>query len=62
MPSLEIPKNATPEEIKKALAKFEAKRKKLSKGKLGNAAKFFGMNPNEVDGLTFQKRVRAEWN
>ena len=31
----------------------------LFKGK--SVAKFFGINPNEVDGLTYQKKVRNEW-
>lgn len=31
----------------------------LFKGK--SVAKFFGINKNEVDGLTYQKKVRNEW-
>ena len=55
-----IPKKASKDEIKKKLEEFEKKRKKTS-AKKGNAAKFFGMNPSEVDGLAFQKKVRKEW-
>jgi hypothetical protein len=58
-----IPKNATKAEIKKALAAFEKKLKlKKSKTGRGNIAKHFGSNPAEVDGLKFQKKVRAEWD
>jgi hypothetical protein len=58
-----IPKNATKEEVKKALVKFNRMRKqKRTKGGKGNIAKHFGSNPAEVDGLKFQKKVRAEWD
>ena len=58
-----ISKNATPDEVKKALEKFQKKRvlKKSKPGK-GNIAKYFGSNPHEVDGLKFQKKLRAEWD
>lgn len=58
-----IPKNATNAEVKKAIATFEKKRKS-KKGRTGNGnvAKLFGSNPAEVDGLKFQKKVRAEWD
>ncbi len=58
-----IPKNATKAEIKKAIAAFEKKRElKKNKPRKGNIAKHFGSNPAEVDGLKFQKKVRAEWD
>lgn len=58
-----IPKNATKAEVKKAIAEFEKKRKnKKSKPGKGNVAKLFGSNPSEIDGLDFQKKVRAEWD
>jgi len=58
-----IPKNATKEEIKKVLAVFEKKGKlKKAKAGKGNGAKYFGINPKEVDGLAFQKKVRKEWD
>ena len=58
-----IPKNASPEEVKKALEQFEKKRKsRKSKSEKGSIAKHFGSNPNEVDGLKFQKKVRSEWD
>jgi hypothetical protein len=58
-----IPKNASKEEIKKAIAGFEKKRKKKKsvKGK-GNISKLFGSNPSEIDGLKFQKKIRREWD
>ena len=30
--------------------------------KKGNLKKYFGINPTEIDGLEFQKKVRAEWD
>lgn len=58
-----IPKNATRAEIRKALEDFEKKIKlKKAKAGKGNIAKHFGSNPSEVDGLRFQKKVRAEWD
>lgn len=58
-----IPKNATKAQVKKMIAEFEKKRNrrktKTAKGKL---SKHFGSNPSEVDGLEFQKKVRAEWD
>lgn len=58
-----IPKNATPEEVKKVLKKFEQKRiHRKSKSGKGNITKHFGSNPGEVDGLKFQKKVRSEWD
>ncbi len=56
-----IPKKASKEEIKKKLEEFELKKKKSS-SKKGNASKFFGINPSEVDGLAFQIKVRKEWD
>ncbi|GEM_PF-714439 len=58
-----IPKNATPAQVKKMIAEFEKKRsRKKVKVRKGNLAKHFGSNPAEVDGLAFQKKVRAEWD
>ena len=54
-----IKKNTNRKEIKEALVKMK-KLKNNSKGK-GNIAHLFGSNPNEVDGLLFQKKVRGEW-
>jgi hypothetical protein len=60
---INMPKNASVEEVKKALKKFEQKRKlRKSKNGKGNIAKHFGSNPGEVDGLKFQKKVRSEWD
>lgn len=56
-----IPKKASKDEIKKKLEEFEKKRKEKP-SKKGNAANFFGINPSEVDGLAFQKKVRKEWD
>jgi hypothetical protein len=55
-----IPKKASKEQVKKALSKL-GKKKKNPVGKKGNATKFFGINPDEVDGLVYQKKVRKEW-
>jgi hypothetical protein len=55
-----IPKKASKEQVKEALAALDKKKKSTSR-KRGNAAKFFGINPDEVDGLAFQKKVRKEW-
>jgi hypothetical protein len=48
-------KKNTKKEVEKILKKAARKRK-------GNLKKHFGINPNEVDGLAFQKKVRAEWD
>ena len=56
---IELKKNATRKEIEKALKDIQLAGKKKGKG---NAARFFGINPNEVDGLEFQKKVRKEWD
>jgi hypothetical protein len=57
-----IPKNASKEEIKKNLQKLEKRKTALkSKKRKGKSASLFGSNPNEADGLAFQKKVRAEW-
>lgn len=57
-----IPKNASREEIKKTLQKIEKKKTALKANiRKGKSASLFGSNPNEVDGLAFQKKVRAEW-
>jgi hypothetical protein len=55
-----IPKKASKEQVREAIAALEKKKKAIPQKK-GNAAKFFGINPNEVDGLAFQKKVRREW-
>jgi hypothetical protein len=52
---VEIKKNASKKEVEKVL-------KKLSEKKNGNLKKYFGLNKNNVDGLAFQKKVRAEWD
>ena len=58
-----ISKNATPDQVKKALEKFQQKRMhRKSKSGKGNIIKHFGSNPGEVDGLKFQKKVRSEWD
>ena len=44
---------------KKELQELEELKKK-NKGK-GNISAFFGANPNEIDGVEFQKIVRKEW-
>lgn len=57
---IELAKNATKKQVEEALAKLRVSIKK--KKKKGNIAKLFGSNPNEVDGLAFQKKVRKEWD
>lgn len=54
-----IKKGTKRSEVKKALEKVE-RFKNTSKGK-GNIAHLFGSNPDEGDGLKFQKKVRKEW-
>ncbi len=47
---------------KKAVTKTEIQKpttKEVLKTK--SIARFFGINPNEEDGMTYQKRVRSEW-
>jgi hypothetical protein len=56
---IELPKNASEKQIKEALNKIKRSIKK--NGKEGNIAHLFGANPNELDGLAFQKKVRKEW-
>lgn len=55
-----IPKKASKKQVQEAISVLEKKKKAISRKK-GNASKFFGINPNEVDGLAFQKKVRKEW-
>ncbi|NCU05051.1 MAG: hypothetical protein GXC73_13805 [Chitinophagaceae bacterium] len=59
--TITIPKKASKEQVKEAISKLGKKNKKVAPRK-GNAAKFFGANPNEADGMSFQKKVRKEWN
>ena len=54
-----IKRSATRKEIKEAFKKVE-NAKNAIKGK-GNISHLFGSNPNEVDGLEFQKKARNEW-
>lgn len=54
-----VKKNANKKEVKKAIKQIEQS-KNQSKGK-GNIAHLFGSNPDEADGLQFQKKVRKEW-
>lgn len=54
-----LPKNATKKQMQEALKKVQTELKK--KKRKGNVAHLFGSNPNEVDGLAFQKKVRKEW-
>ncbi len=56
---IELSKNASEKQIKEALNKIRRSIKKNSKE--GNIAHLFGSNPNEVDGLAFQKKARKEW-
>ena len=53
--TVEIKKDASKKEVEKIL-------KKLSEKKNGNLKKYFGANKNGIDGLAFQKKVRAEWD
>lgn len=59
--TVEISKKATKAQVKKALEKFETERQKKRTGK-GNIAHLFGANPEETDGMVFQKKVRKEWD
>jgi catabolite regulation protein CreA len=53
-------------QVKESLLVKEKKRK-ISKEKIEiifkkkSVAQFFGIDKNEVDGLTYQKKVRNEW-
>lgn len=53
--AVNIIKKNTKKEVEKLLKKAAKKRK-------GNLKKHFGVNPNEIDGLEFQKKVRSEWD
>ncbi len=55
-----LPKNATKKQVQTALKKVRTDLKK-KKGK-GNIAHLFGSNPDEVDGMIFQKKARKEWD
>ena len=52
---------------KKVKKKVKATKKRTLKVNIDNDLKpkslsrFFGINPNEEDGMTYQKRVRNEW-
>ena len=59
--TITIPKKASKEQVKEAISKLGKKKQKAARKK-GNAAQFFGSNPNEADGMSFQKKVRKEWN
>jgi hypothetical protein len=53
-----ISKKSKPEEVKKALKKLAAQRKRKKK----SLADFYGKLPGAYgDGLTYQKNVRNEW-
>lgn len=54
---IEIAKNASAEEVRKALKTI--RRKKAVKGK--SIASFFGKLPKIKDGLNYQKTARHEW-
>ncbi len=58
---IELPKNATKKQVKEAIKKLEKGRRKKN-GRKGNISHLFGSNPGEADGLTFQKKVRKEWD
>jgi hypothetical protein len=49
---------------KKKVSKKQPKKNlsALVRPKKGNLKKFFGISPTEIDGLEFQKKVRAEWD
>ena len=50
----EIPKNATPEEVKALLVRKRPAKKSLRE--------FVGKLQRGFDGLTYQKEARDEWN
>jgi hypothetical protein len=54
-----VKKNANCKEAQDAIKQIEQS-KKQAKAK-GNIAHLFGSNPNETDGLQFQKKARKEW-
>ena len=55
-----MPKNPSKKQVDAAIKKLQASVKtKKQKGKI---AHLFGSNPNEADGLKFQKKARAEWD
>ncbi len=51
----------------KDVKKIKPKKEKIIKVKKedivkpGTLARFFGVNPNEIDGMVYQKQVRNEW-
>jgi len=47
---------------KSGLAKFNAALKMLKPGKLFNAKKHCGKVKWEIDGLSYQKKLRDEWD
>ncbi|MBS1489504.1 MAG: hypothetical protein JSS93_03160 [Bacteroidetes bacterium] len=55
---IKVSKGATKAEIKKALSKFQKKKKPVG----FPAAKYFGQLVRGFDGLKYQKEVRSEWN
>jgi hypothetical protein len=57
---VEIPKNATKKQVEEAMEKM--RRHLLKKKGKGNIAKHFGTLKMKEDGLTYQKRVRREWD
>ena len=57
---IELRKDATKKQVEDAMAKM--RRHLLKKKGKGNVAKHFGTLKMKEDGLTFQKRVRNEWD
>ena len=54
--SIEVSKKTTRAEVDKALSLMKNKSKQM------NIEKYFGKINFGADGLTFQKKVRNEWN
>lgn len=58
--TVKMPKNPSKKQVDAAIKKLQASVKK--KKKKGSIAHLFGSNPNEAEGLTFQKKAREEWD
>ncbi|MBS1680934.1 MAG: hypothetical protein JST48_04415 [Bacteroidetes bacterium] len=55
---IKVSKRATKAEIKKALLKFQKKKKTVG----FPAEKYFGQLVRGFDGVKYQKEARSEWN
>lgn len=56
--TVKMPKDPSKKQVDAAIKKLQTSVKK----KKGSIIHLFGSNPNEAEGLTFQKKARAEWD